>query len=282
MSPPEVPAGVDLGEVELTAPLRTTDKTVLALGMRQGRRVVVKIRTSKEPFWRERFEHECRMYEAFQDFPPPVRVPQLQATDGHSFLVLEHLAGQPVSEQRYLSGALAETVLNQVLEAVSSFGLWQPPEPVLPPPVDYTSRLARYAASGWFSPADHGALETLIAATGPPTWCQHGDPLSTNLVLTSHGCALVDFEHAARFVRGWDLALLHTVLAGLPGAQRRVARFACETGVNEPAWLLNRAMVLARERRLHHDLPHTSPRRRNRVELLDEQWWALRRELHAR
>lgn len=281
MSPLEVPVGVDLGEMELIAGLRSTDKTVLAYGLRRGRWVVVKIRKTQQQFWRERFEHESRLYEAFQMFPPPIRVPQLQGTDGHSVLVLEHLTGEPVDTDRY-PNQLGETVLDRLLEAVSSFGLWSPPRSVLPPVFDYTSRFARYAADGWFTCADRVALDKLVTAAGPATWCQHGDPLPANVLLTPHSCALVDFEFTGRFVPGWDLALLHTVLARLPGAQRRVARRVDDDGLSEPAWLLNRSMVLARERRLHHELPHTSCGRRARVELLDDEWRSLRRELHAR
>lgn len=244
MSGVEVPAGVDLGDVELTAGLHTTDKTVLASGVWRGRPVVVKIRTSQERFWRERFEHECGMYRGFAEKPPPVRVPQLRATDGHRFLVLERLPGQQVARGRYPSQPLAETVLDQVLNMLDTFGQWQPPCSMLPPALDYTCRPARYAAGGWFSSADRDKLESLLAAAGPPTCCQHGDPLLSNLLLTPDGCALVDFEHTARFVRGWDVALLHTVLAGQPDAQRRVARYVSNTSLAESAWLLNRALVL--------------------------------------
>lgn len=282
MSPVEVPRGVDIGDVELTAGLRMTDKTVLASGVRGGRQVVVKMLRSEEAFWRERFRHECRIYRAFHECAPPMRVPQLQSTDGHRLLVLEQLNGQPVATQRYPSEPLTETVLNQVLKALGSFGLWQP-QSRFPPLFDYSSRLARYAAGGWLSPADHDTLENLLAAAGPPTWSQHGDPLPSNLLLTPDGgCALVDFEFTARFVQGWDVAVLHTLLAGQPSAQRRVARYAGETWLNESAWLLNRAMTLASERRLHHELPHTSQGRQARVEMLDEQWRALRTELHSR
>lgn len=51
----------------------------------------------------------------------------------------------------------------------------------------------------------------------------HGDPLPANLLLSEHGeCVLLDFEFTGLFAAGFDLAMLHTLLVGDPGAGVRV------------------------------------------------------------
>lgn len=282
MSWPEIPADLDLGGVALSTERHRTDKTLLVHGYLRDRPVLVKILYTDEQFWRTKFAHEISIYRGFSSFPPPALVPQLLHTDGQRVLVLEELSGRPVAGERYPSGPLPDMALRTMLEAVTSFALWTPSSEVLPPPIlDYHERIARYHERGWFNATDRAVLEQLAAVVGPPATVQHGDPLPSNLLLRQNGCALLDFEFTGLYVPGWDLALLHTLLVDIPTAQEHVLAHR-PTSCSDSAWLLNRALVLARERRIHHELPHASPGRHARLESLDAAWQALQHELHTR
>lgn len=278
----DVFADLDLGGIVLGAELRRTDKSLLVHGHRGDRPVVVKILLTQDRFWRQKFAHEIDLYRAFSSSPPPIRVPQLVHTDGAQVLVLEELRGRPVSEQRYPSASLPDRAMEQILEAVSSFALWQPPSHLLPPPAfDYQQRLHREHQHGWLDATEHTALEGLATELDPPATVQHGDPLPSNLLLRPTGCALLDFEFTGLYLAGWDLAMLHTLLVDVPGAAERIDTYR-PTACTEHGWLLNRALVLTRERRIHHELPETTPGRRTRLQSLHEAWQALWRELHER
>ena len=72
--------------------------------------------------------------------------------------------------------------------------------------------------------------------------------------------------------------MLHALLAATPGAQDRIEALASDAG---PAFLVNQAMVLSRELRIHAELPD-GELRASRLALLRPQWQALRERLHSR
>ncbi|HEY1616260.1 MAG TPA: phosphotransferase [Streptosporangiaceae bacterium] len=83
---------------------------------------------------------------------------------------------------------------------------------------DYSERIARYHAAGYFSDADRAALDRLTALSGPPRQFCHGDPLPDNMLITESGeWALLDWEFTGLFLPGFDLAMFHVLLAA-PGA----------------------------------------------------------------
>jgi hypothetical protein len=73
--------------------------------------------------------------------------------------------------------------------------------------------------------------------------------------------------------------MLHTLLAHTPGAQDAVDAVVGEAGIEVP-FLINQAMVLSRELRLHTELPEGEIRAR-RLALLEPEWDAFRARLHA-
>ncbi|MBV8542367.1 MAG: hypothetical protein JO364_21240 [Pseudonocardiales bacterium] len=133
----------DLGGAVVRQVLRAGGKSVLALGERDGRAVVIKELRADEELWRARFDHEIRLYQAFTQNPPPVRVPELVHTDGHRVLVIEHIPGRPVDAERYPEQPLPPAVLDLVLDTISVFNRWTPPDGVLAPVFDYPERIAR-------------------------------------------------------------------------------------------------------------------------------------------
>jgi aminoglycoside phosphotransferase (APT) family kinase protein len=243
--------------------------------------VVIKALRTGEEFWRAKFDHEIRLYQAFTEHPPPVRVPDLIHTDGQRVLVTEYIPGSPVDGDRYPAQPLSARAVDTVLDTITAFARWNPPAGVLAPVFDYPDRIARYHKAGFFDERDRAALADLLSDTGPVCQANHGDPLPTNLLLTEQGgCVLLDFEFTGLFAPGFDLAMLHTLLADTPGAQTAVEALVGETNI-EMGFLLNQAMVLSRELRLHTELPDDEFRAR-RLALLHSQWAAVRNRLHTR
>ncbi|WP_199434999.1 phosphotransferase [Qaidamihabitans albus] len=274
------PAALDLGGAVLGDVLRLSDKSLLALGHSHGLPVVIKALRTDEEFWRDKLAHEIRLYQAFTEYPPPVRVPVLMHTDGHAVLVVEHIPGHVADAERYPEQPLPATTLESVLDTVTTFARWSPPNDVLAPVFDYPDRVERYHHAGFFDADDRAMLHALLAETPPPWQAGHGDPLPANLLLTGTGeCALLDFEFTGLFLPGFDLAMLHTLLAGTPGAHDAVDAAVGEAGIEVP-FLINQAIVLSRELRLHTELPEGDVREK-RLALLRPQWDAVRARLHT-
>ncbi|MCK9932720.1 phosphotransferase [Frankia sp. Mgl5] len=273
-------ATVNLGGAVLGEVLRASDKSLLALGDRHGLPVVIKALRGGEEFWQARFIHEIRLYQAFAENLPPVRVPNLVHTDGRSVLIIERIPGHPVDVERYPPRPLSAATLDAVLDTVTTFAQWAPPPGVLAPVFDYPDRVERYHRAGFFDADDRAALHALLDAAPAPGQVGHGDPLPANLLLAeAGGCALLDFEFTGLFLPGFDLAMLHTLLADTPGAQDAVDALVGEARIAVP-FLINQAMVLSRELRLHTELD-AGEFRDKRLALLRPQWDAFRARLHA-
>jgi hypothetical protein len=275
-------AAADLGGAVPSEVLRANGKSVLALGYRDGLAVVIKALRTGEEFWRAKFAREIAVYLAFAVSPPSARVPRLLHTDGHSVLVIEQIPGHPLSGDRYPARPLDGPAVGAAMSALTSFGRWNPPPGVLTPVFDYPDRIERYHRGGFLDAGDRAALDSLLKETAPPSQAAHGDPLPSNLILTRPGgsCALVDFEFTGMFLPGFDLAMLHAVLAGTPGTQDAIEALVAQAGIEVP-FLINQAMVLTREMRIHAELPDCELRA-CRLALLEPQWQAFRQHLHAR
>ncbi|WP_083883764.1 phosphotransferase [Nocardia higoensis] len=261
--------------------LQATDKSLLAVGAYRGRAAVIKVCPTDETFWRDKLEHEIGIYRAFASCPPPVRVPELiHAAPGRG-VVIEHIPGRVVHTERYPSGLITPAVLDAILSTLLGFGAWNPPAGALSPVFDYPSRVDRYHGIGIFDNDDRTALHRLIAAAGPLDAVAHGDPLPSNLLISEDSeCVPIDFEFTGLFAAGFDLAMLHTLLAGAPDAQSSIEAIVAAAGIETP-FLLNQAMVLSRELRLHTEL-EDGRFRAARLALIETQWNDVRSRLHSR
>jgi aminoglycoside phosphotransferase (APT) family kinase protein len=158
---------------------------------------------------------------------------------------------------------------------------WQPLPEGFRPVFAYHKRIARYHAAGYFTEDDQRALERLLTRCGQPRQLNHGDPLPGNMVrLPSGEWALLDWEFTGLFLPGFDLAMLSVLLAGTPGAAAHLEDVACGTG-SEEAYLVNLAVVLSRERRIHLTLPEDHPLRLARLPAIDAAWARAREQLWA-
>jgi aminoglycoside phosphotransferase (APT) family kinase protein len=145
----------------------------------------------------------------------------------------------------------------------------------------YGNRIARYHAAGYLGDSDWLALDRLLARCGRPSQLNHGDPLPGNIFSSPGGeWALLDWEFTGLFLPGFDLAMLSVLLAGTPGAAALLEDVVQQTGFEE-AYLVNLAVVLSRERRIHLTLPADHPLRLARLPAIDAAWARARERLWA-
>jgi aminoglycoside phosphotransferase (APT) family kinase protein len=253
-------------------------KALLAAGHAGDQPVMIKVLPGGDPSWRHRHRHEIDIYRIFARHPPPVRVPRLVHTDGHRIVVMERLEGATLGSGRYpriLSGQEVEAAAG----LVGRLHDWQPLPDGFRPVFGYRDRIVRYHATGYFTEDDRRALERLLTRCGQPWQLNHGDPLPGNMIRLPGGeWALLDWEFTGLFLPGFDLAMLSVLLAGTPGAADFVNDMASQTG-HEDAYLVNLAIVLSRERRIHRQLPRDHPLRLARLPVIDAAWTRARERL---
>ena len=260
------------------ATLRRTDKTLLAAGRLDSQPVVVKPLLDPDPFWAAKWRHEI-VYRTFTRHHPPVRVPALLHTDGTRVLILEHLPGRPLDPDRYPTRSIDDRAVRSALDALRALAAWQPPAGGFTRTFDYPDRIRRYQAHGLLDNADRRALTALLAICSGRWQVNHGDPLPSNLLIDGDTCALLDWEYTGLFLPGFDLAMLHTLLARTPKARARIEAAVAEDGIAAP-FAVNLAIVLTRELRLHRELPPDAPHR-GRLGSIESAWTEARHHIHT-
>jgi hypothetical protein len=260
--------------------LRHDGKSLVAAGHAGDQPVIIKVLADGDPSWRHRQRHEIGVYRIFARHPPPVRVPRLVHTDGQRIVVMERLEGATLGNGRY-PRTLTSPEVQAATGLVGRLHGWQPLPGGFRPVVAYHDRIARYHAAGYFTEDDRRALERLLARCGQPWQLNHGDPLPGNMLrLPSGEWALLDWEFTGLFLPGYDLAMLRVLLAGTPGAADFVEDLVRRAG-HEDAYLVNLAVVLSRERRIHLVLPGDHPLRAARLPVIDDAWSRARERLRA-
>jgi hypothetical protein len=261
------------------ATLRRTDKTLLVSGRLGRQPVVVKLLLDPDPFWAAKWRHEISMYRTFTRHHPPVRVPALLHTDGTRVLILERLPGRPLDSDRYPTRSIDDRAVLSALDALRALAAWHPPGGGFTPSFDYPDRIRRYQAHGLLDNADRSALTTLLDVCSGRWQVNHGDPLPSNLLIDGDTCALLDWEYTGLFLPGYDLAMLHTLLARTPKAQARIEAAVTEDDIAAP-FAVNLAIVLTRELRLHRELPADAPHR-GRLGSIESTWKEARHRIHS-
>ncbi|MEW2386611.1 phosphotransferase [Micromonospora sp. NPDC047707] len=167
--------------------------------------------------------------------------------------VLTQLPGQRLHEHRHLTGDISASTAGQVLDTLDTFACWTP-TPGLPEPIDYHGRLDAEHAATLIDDDDRRALHALVDRLGPVRVTAHGDPLPANMLLDGGHCGLVDFEHAGRYLPGYDLALLRIVGAASPTLTAAVTDRVHRGGLTA-AFAVNMVLLACRELRIHTSLP---------------------------
>jgi hypothetical protein len=259
--------------------LRQTDKSLLVAGTVAGRPVVAKVLLEDDPFWKGKLGHEIGVYRIFDQHEPPLRVPRLVYTDAR-LLVVERVEGQPLDTERYPDRTLPDAQVDSTLGAITALNEWQPPEATFTTIFDYSERTDRYRDHGILTDLDAKALHSLLRSC-PQEWeVNHGDPLPSNVLVTpDNEAALLDWEFTGLFLPGFDLALLHTLLASTPHAVKCIEHIVRARDIAIP-FTINLAMVLTREIRTHRELPDCLLRDR-RLPLIETLWTRARDRMHT-
>ena len=260
--------------------LHHTDKAIVAAGSHAGRPVVLKLVTTTDPYWVRRHHHEVEVYRLIHTKPPPPPTPQLIRHDGDGLMVLTRLPGRPLHSARHIDTDLNAATVAVVLATINAMPRWQPTPPPAPVLADYRAQVDAEQAAGIIDDPYRARLRALLDRSGEQREMQHGDPLPANLILDDDRCGLVDFEHSALFLPGWDLAILDTVA----GAASPTLRTAIEAIVTArriwDQYRVNLALAVAREIRIHRSLPATDPLRAGRLAALDIAWRRVLALLH--
>ncbi|HEV2374509.1 MAG TPA: aminoglycoside phosphotransferase family protein [Streptosporangiaceae bacterium] len=256
--------------------MRVGGKSVVVAGHIGDQPVVAKVLADDSPQWRAKHQHEIAVYKTFAKHHPPLRVPRLVRTDGERILVLERIPGAPLDTSRYPTRVLSGEEVRGAIALVGALAGWQPRPDGFTPALDYTARIARYHADGLFDNRDRAALERLLTRCGQPSQLCHGDPLPSNMLITPNGeWVLLDWEYTGLFLPGFDLAMLHTLFAATPAARDRIETIVAARREVAP-FLVNLAIVLAREFRIHNALPEDDPLRRIRLPVIQKSWGRAR------
>jgi phosphotransferase family enzyme len=232
--------------------LRLTDKAVTTAGSHRGRPAVIKILLADAGYWRDRFEHETLLYRGFAARPPAFVVPDLYFA-GPRVLVVQRLPGRAAHTDRY-PPPLSPAVARAMVTALINLSGWQPPATPVIPGLDLDNSLGRVTASRCLALDDASRIRRILCA--PATLFAHGDPLASNaLTGPSEGnLAWIDLEHSGPYPPGADLALLGLFLGRHdPAAEHRCRAAAAAAGWRD-SYSAMRALWIARERRLYHDL----------------------------
>ncbi|SCL36022.1 phosphotransferase [Micromonospora aurantiaca (nom. illeg.)] len=264
--------------VKVSEIVHDTDKALVAIGTRCGHRVVVKLLTSRDPYWISRRDHELDMYSRFEVDPPGVDVPRLLWAD-QQLTVLTALPGQRLYHERHLTHDIPPAQAELVADTVQQVTRWAPRHP-LPEPVDYHQRIDDEHAAQLLDDRDQATLHTLVDRAGPARTSQHGDPLPANLLIHDRGCGLIDWEHAGAYLPGYDLALLRVIATvASPTLTRVIARRVAAADITVPH-TVNYLLLVCREIRIHLSLPPGAVIAA-RLPLLRTLHVQAHRELHA-
>ena len=240
--------------------LRRRGRSVLVAGAVGRTPVVAKCLLDDSAEGAERFQREIAVYRTFVHQRPPVRVPRLVAADPETcVLVIERMPGRVAAGRRHPFESPSTGEVRAVLDTFCRVNLWQPRPSLFDRPIDYPARLTRHHELGLLTDRDLGDLQKLLRGAARPApgrtanwqFC-HGDALLQNVLLSSTGPALVDWENAGWYLPGYDLATLWAALGEAPRTRRRISQLAQVSGpAARDAFLVNLMLVLTREIRTY-------------------------------
>jgi len=263
-----------------TAVLSRNDKALLVQGTCAGTPAVAKLSTATDPYWRAKAVHEIEVYRAFDASPPPVRTPRLLAADPDAgVLLIEQMAGDPLSTDRYPARLADRADLDAILQIPVRLSAWQPPTTAFAPGYDYPARLDKLHEGGLLGLDEHTLLLRLLERAGPRQVFAHADPLPANFLGQGADWTLIDFEHAGLYLPGYDLAVLWVLLRNIPQARAHIETVRAQGTAADAAFWLNTVLVVLREIRIHREVPDTFPWRAPRLTALESDWDALRTRL---
>ena len=263
------------GDFVAVGPGFRTGKCELLRGVTQAGPVFAKRLIETGTLWQRLFAREIENYELFELTPPPVRVPRLVAADPtQKLLIIEAVDGLPLATDRYPASEPARNHLLSVIATADVLGRWRKApgstreqergDVTLPGEPDvtewYVDRIRRAAGEGDFlPPREADALLAVARQGGVIGEFAHGDLLLTN-VLAGPEIVLIDWEYGGEFIAGWDLAVLWTICQDHSSARSLIEEHVAAWPVERrQGFLLNQAVAVEREIRIHRRAEHDAP-----------------------
>jgi len=257
---------------------RPARKSQLIEGRIGERAVIAKQLKKPNAVWAWYLEHEVAIYRAFAAHASGVRAPRLVAATS-DLLVVELLAGEPLSDRRRPNAALPIRTIAAVIAAHDQLSRYAPKLTFVAPSPRVRAQLRERLLEDPCDPSwirdgvrlcgRRGTIEDELAkridhalAAYPATSFSHGDLLLRNVIADpddEEDLGLVDWECAGTHLRDWDLALLWSQLAG--PARTIVEDAVRDSGIRWRAFLGMVIFAFARELRFLDAFPHTDTAR---------------------
>jgi hypothetical protein len=243
---------------------KKTGKNLIYQGHLNGTSVAVKMLNSNASQWIHKFTHEIDTYIEFSNTTAPVRVPRLIYTDRKlSMIVLEWIDGVPLATERYPVDSIPNNILNSLIIDIQRIENWIPTRSQGPEIVksQYLTRATKYHERKLLTDLDMNWVRHQLTEMEPTTSFCHGDLLLSNCLKAESGFAFVDWEYAGTCLPGYDLALIWILLCRDPNARNQVLQSALnQAGDASQTFALNVALLLARELKIHMELPESDSR----------------------
>ena len=190
---------------------------------------------------RYRFENELRVNRLLRSCRPPVCTAGLLAHDVHArSLTFEALHGTPFGPkypQELTTGAIDEVLaIGGALSAYDPSRRWLRR-------FDSVRRIVMARDAGLLTGTDAVALIDVARDRHRKLRFGHGDLTARNVLRVGDGAALIDWEWAGCYPRGYDAAFLWFSLQDVPGGRAHVERSVAGTGVDAQGFLLCALLV---------------------------------------
>lgn len=195
----------------------------------------------------DKFDQERRVGMLLRRDHPPFRHARLVGVDRRArTLRFEAVDGDPIGPK--FPPQLADRDVDALIELGLAMSTYRP-RARFTRRFDLARRINRAMADGLLTRRS-AALLFQQADTDPPvTVFAHGDITPRNVLRSSEGPTLIDWEWAGRYPRGWELAFLWFSLIEMPPARHRVEEAV--PGRDE-AWFWRSALLI---QLLHLSLP---------------------------
>jgi len=259
-------------QAEIKRILDSSGKCFVAIGVKEDKPVFIKSLLPNATEWKEKFSHEIALYRLFQQTSPSIKLPQLiYAEENDALLILDYIEGQTLESERYLTTALSSNDIHEILQITKALAAWKPKDISMFSAWNYHERLQKYRKRELFSDKEARHLSNLIDSYKEPFEIAHGDLLLKNIIRTpKQEYVLIDWEFSGLFMPGFDLALLHTIMFRDKDSRKAIENEVSLNRIELP-FLINKAMIIARETHIHRELPDDMPIKKEILDLLAKE-----------
>lgn len=244
---------------EFSGTIMETGKSKILSGRIRNKPVIVKMLTLDDPYWKNKFANEIKIYRAFNKHSAPVKtVKAIYSNIPKGILVYEQIMAQPLSRSRYPSDSAQFKYCPQIvsdIEKISSYN-----HLARQPGTDennfWIRKASNYTKSGLLSAGDLEKINHLMSISSRDVKFAHGDLLLTNCLVVDHDAtvAYLDWEFAGYYPKGYDLAQLWIIMMKSPDSRRHILDHVFTNQKSFPCeFFINLFLLIAREIKIHRE-----------------------------